>query len=57
MLLIQTFINVGGIIGLIPATGVTFPFLSQGGSSLLIISVAIGFVLNVAADEKKAERS
>ena len=28
--LVQTFINIGGISGLIPSTGVTFPFLSQG---------------------------
>lgn len=53
MLLIQTFVNVGGISGLIPATGVTFPFLSQGGSSLLIISIGIGFVLNIDATEKR----
>ncbi|MGT2910595.1 FtsW/RodA/SpoVE family cell cycle protein [Streptococcus cameli] len=53
MLLIQTFVNIGGISGLIPATGVTFPFLSQGGSSLLIISVGIGFVLNIDAHEKR----
>ncbi|MFZ1759426.1 cell division peptidoglycan polymerase FtsW [Streptococcus sp. VTCC 12905] len=53
MLLIQTFINIGGISGLIPATGVTFPFLSQGGSSLLIISIGIGFVLNIDATEKR----
>ncbi len=53
MLLIQTFINVGGVTGLIPATGVTFPFLSQGGSSLLIISIGIGFVLNIDATEKR----
>lgn len=53
MLLIQTFVNIGGISGLIPATGVTFPFLSQGGSSLLIISVGIAFVLNIDAHEKR----
>lgn len=53
MLLIQTFVNVGGISGLIPATGVTFPFLSQGGSSLLIISIGIAFVLNIDANEKR----
>lgn len=53
MLLIQTFVNIGGISGLIPATGVTFPFLSQGGSSLLIISVGIAFVLNIDANEKR----
>lgn len=51
MLLIQTFINVGGITGIIPMTGVTFPFISQGGSSLMALSIAIGFVLNIRADE------
>lgn len=56
MLLIQTFINIGGITGLIPLTGVTFPFLSQGGSSLLMLSISIGLVLNISADEsRKAE--
>lgn len=53
MLLVQTFVNVGGVSGLIPATGVTFPFLSQGGNSLLIISVGIAFVLNIDANEKR----
>ncbi|HFU4448388.1 TPA: FtsW/RodA/SpoVE family cell cycle protein [Streptococcus suis] len=53
MMLIQTFVNVGGISGLIPATGVTFPFLSQGGNSLLVISIGIAFVLNVDANEKR----
>ncbi|MGT2963721.1 FtsW/RodA/SpoVE family cell cycle protein [Streptococcus acidominimus] len=53
MLLVQTFVNVGGIAGLIPATGVTFPFISQGGNSLLIISIGIAFVLNIDANEKR----
>lgn len=53
MILMQTFINIGGISGLIPSTGVTFPFLSQGGNSLLVISVGIAFVLNIDANEKR----
>ncbi|MFV0560313.1 MAG: FtsW/RodA/SpoVE family cell cycle protein [Enterococcus sp.] len=53
MFLIQVFINVGGITGVIPLTGITFPFLSQGGSSLLMLSICVGFVLNISADEKK----
>jgi cell division protein FtsW len=53
MLLVQTFVNIGGISGLIPATGVTFPFLSQGGSSLLIISIGVAFVLNIDAHERR----
>lgn len=53
MFLIQVFINLGGITGVIPLTGITFPFLSQGGSSLLMLSICIGFVLNISADEKR----
>ncbi len=53
MILVQTFINIGGISGLIPSTGVTFPFLSQGGNSLWVLSVAIAFVLNIDASEKR----
>lgn len=53
LLLMQVFVNIGGISGLIPSTGVTFPFLSQGGNSLLVISVGIAFVLNIAANEKR----
>ena len=51
----QVLVNIGGIAGLIPSTGVTFPFLRQGGNSLLILSVGIGFVLNISADEKRRE--
>ncbi|MDQ0222542.1 cell division peptidoglycan polymerase FtsW [Streptococcus moroccensis] len=53
MLLMGTFINIGGMSGLIPSTGVTFPFLSQGGNSLLTLSLAIAFVLNIDASEKR----
>ncbi|MGY3730521.1 FtsW/RodA/SpoVE family cell cycle protein [Lactococcus termiticola] len=55
LLLIQIFINLGGAIGIIPETGVTFPFISQGGSSFLILSIGIAFVLNISADEKRRE--
>lgn len=51
----QIFINLGGITGIIPLTGITFPFLSQGGSSLLMLSICIGFVLNISAEEKREQ--
>ncbi|MDR0690954.1 MAG: FtsW/RodA/SpoVE family cell cycle protein [Streptococcaceae bacterium] len=53
MMFIQLFINLGGVIGLIPSTGVTFPFLSQGGNSILVLSVSIALVLNISADESR----
>ena len=57
LLLVQVFVNVGGAIGIIPETGVTFPFLSQGGSSFLVLSLGIAFALNISADEKRREIS
>lgn len=52
-ILIQTFVNLGGILSLIPMTGVPFPFMSYGGSNLLTLSILIGFVLNISAEEKR----
>lgn len=48
MMLIQTGINIGGVIGLVPISGVTLPFVSYGGSSILILSIALGLVFNVS---------
>lgn len=45
---VETFFNVGGVSGLLPITGVTLPFISYGGSSMLVLSAAIGLVLNVS---------
>ena len=44
----HTIINVGAILGLIPLTGITLPFLSYGGSSLVFIMAAIGLALNIS---------
>jgi len=49
---IQAFINIGGIVGLIPITGVTFPFISYGGSSMVVLTLSLGLVLNISALEK-----
>ncbi len=49
MLLFQVFENVGMTMGIMPITGITLPFVSYGGSSILASFVAIGLVLNVHA--------
>ena len=47
MLLVQMLINTGMTIGLLPITGMTLPFVSSGGSSLLMTWIMVGLVLNV----------
>ena len=44
----QTLLNLMVVVGLIPVTGVTLPFISYGGSSLLISLISIGIILNIA---------
>ena len=44
----QAFINIGAVIGMLPVTGVPLPFVSFGGSSLVIVMGAVGILLNVA---------
>ena len=44
----QTLLNLMVVVGLIPVTGVTLPFLSYGGSSLLITMVSMGILLNIS---------
>lgn len=47
LFLVQGTINVGGAVGILPLTGVTFPFVSYGGSSLIVSSVALAIVNNI----------
>ncbi|MCJ8006136.1 FtsW/RodA/SpoVE family cell cycle protein [Lederbergia wuyishanensis] len=56
MIGIQSFINLGGVSGLIPITGVTLPFISYGGSSILVLSIAMGILTNVSMFKNYEEK-
>jgi len=45
---IQAFVNLGAVLGMLPITGVPLPFVSSGGSSLVVTMAAFGILLNVA---------
>ncbi|MDG0821461.1 MAG: FtsW/RodA/SpoVE family cell cycle protein [Staphylococcus equorum] len=51
----QTFVNLGGISGTIPLTGVPLPFISFGGSSMISLSIAMGLLLITAKQIKIEE--
>ena len=48
----QAVINIGAVIGVLPVTGIPLPFISFGGSSLVITLVAAGILVNVASHER-----
>jgi cell division protein FtsW len=51
-LLVQALINILGVLGMMPLTGLTLPFVSFGGTSLLITMSAAGLLLNVARSDR-----
>jgi cell division protein FtsW len=48
-ILAQAFVNIGGVVGILPITGLTLPFISFGGTSLVVTMAATGVLLNIAA--------
>lgn len=51
-LAVQTFLNIGGMINLIPMTGVPLPFISAGGSAILANLIAMGILVNISKQTK-----
>ena len=45
----QAAINIGGVVGLLPVSGIPLPFVSFGGSSLVFTMVGAGILANIAA--------
>ena len=65
-IVVQAFINIGGVIGALPETDIPLPFVSAGGSSLIVLLAAMGLVVRIArqpgertlatADARRARR-
>lgn len=53
MLLFQQVQNIGMTVGLVPITGITLPFISYGGSSLLSYMLLVGIILNISMERDK----
>ncbi|MBA5728862.1 FtsW/RodA/SpoVE family cell cycle protein [Aerococcaceae bacterium INB8] len=53
LLLVQTVINIGGVVSILPLTGVTLPFISYGGTSMIAMLSAIGLALRMIIEEGK----
>jgi cell division protein FtsW len=49
-LTVQAFINIGVVVVLLPITGITLPFVSAGGSSLLVSFAAVGILLSISRE-------
>ena len=53
----QAAVNLAAVMGIAPLTGIPLPFVSYGGSSLVILLAAVGIVLNIATDERAPAKS
>ncbi len=55
MVVLQGFINISMVLAMMPTKGIALPFISQGGSSILLNLVATGVLLNLSHQERLAE--
>jgi cell division protein FtsW len=51
----QAAINLAAVLGIAPLTGIPLPFVSYGGSSLVVLLAGVGILLNIAVNERVAE--
>lgn len=56
MIGIQAVINIGGVVGAIPITGVTLPLISYGGSSIIVTLGSIGILLSISREYNRISR-
>jgi cell division protein FtsW len=56
LIAIQALINMGGVSGAIPITGVTLPFISYGGSSMLTLLTGMGILLSISREYNRVDK-
>ncbi|QHT61855.1 putative lipid II flippase FtsW [Paenibacillus lycopersici] len=56
MIAVQAIVNIGGVTGAMPLTGVTLPFISHGGSSLLVCLLGMGILLSISREYNRPEK-
>ena len=52
-IILSAFINAGVVTGLMPTTGITLPFISFGGTSIILFSASVGILINIANQGNK----
>ncbi len=52
MLAVQSLLIMGGVLKVLPLTGVTLPFMSYGGSSLLVSFIMLGLLLRLSSEAR-----
>lgn len=57
LLAVQVFVNIGSMLSLLPLTGITLPFVSYGGTSLVVMCAAMGIMLNISSQGKELRES
>jgi len=50
----QAFVNIGAMVGVLPLSGITLPFVSHGGTALFVTLVEVGMILNISKSMKKS---
>jgi cell division protein FtsW len=52
----QAAVNLAAVLGVAPLTGIPLPFVSYGGSSLVVLLASVGILLNIASDDRAPQR-
>ncbi len=53
----QAAVNLAAVLGVAPLTGIPLPFVSYGGSSLVVLLASVGILLNIASDDRAPQRA